>query len=199
MASYSTEIEEIKSLLPVYRELLNPGAGAEETEAFLKAIGLEIPPSFIELYKSCNGGMPYESIDIEGMTFFSLERVLSTKNMFDGIMKEKHREGGFFYWHSDWLPFFDDFSYDTLCIDTSGKSTGMKGCVLQRSKDMFEGDDMSVMAADFDTFLRGWFKRIKGGEVYSLTETDENGKNKWLPDNECYYEDIARVPLNPEP
>jgi cell wall assembly regulator SMI1 len=196
MASYATEIEEIKSLLPVYRELLNPGASEEETEAFLKATGLEIPSSFIELYKACNGGMPYESIDIEGMTFFSLERVLRTKTMFDDIMKEKQREGKFFYWHSDWLPFFDDFSYDTLCIDTTGKGTGMKGCVLQRSKDLFEGEEMSVMAPDFDTFVRGWLKRIKEGEVYSLTETDEHGKNKWLSDNACYYEQVAQVPLN---
>ena len=195
MAGYSTQIEEIKSLLPIYRELLNPGAGAEETGRFLNAIGLEIPPSFIELYKVCNGGVPYESVDIEGMTFFSLERVLSTKKMFDQIMAEKHAEGEFFYWHSDWLPFFDDFSYDTLCIDTTGKGTGMKGCVLQRSKDLFEEDEMSIMAPDFYTFVRGWFQRIKDGEVYSLTETDEDGKNKWLSDNACYYEQITQVAL----
>jgi|GEM_PF-3246416 len=195
MTSYATEIEEIKALLPVYRELLNPGASAEETDGFLNATGLEIPPSFIALYKACNGGAPYESVDIEGMTFFSLEQVLRTKKTFDDIMEEKHREGRFFYWHADWLPFFDDFSYDTLCIDTSGKGTGLKGCVLQRSKDLFEGDEMSVMAPDFDTFVRGWLKRVKAGEVYSLSEKDKDGKNKWLSDNDCCYEPIAQVPL----
>lgn len=197
MDGYFTQIEEIKSLLPVYRDILNPRASAEESDSFLKAIGLEVPPSFMELYKVCNGGMPYESVDIEGMTFFSLEQVLRTKIMFDDIMEEKRREGEFFYWHKDWLPFFDDFSYDTLCIDTSGKGTGMKGCVLQRSKDLFEEDEMSVMAPDFDTFVRGWFQRIKDGEVYSLSEKDEEGKNKWLSDNECYYEQITQVPLRP--
>lgn len=198
MADYATEIEEIKSLLPIYTGILNPGAGAEESDAFLEAIGLEIPPSFMELYKACNGGVPYESVDIEGMTFSSLDGVLRDKIMFDQIMDEKHREGEFFYWHKDWLPFFDDFSYDTLCIDTTGKGTGMKGCVLKRSKDLFEGDEMSVIAPDFDTFVRGWFKRVKDGEVYSLTEKDGNGKNKWLPDNDCYYGWIAQVPLSSE-
>lgn len=196
MATYATEIEEIKSLLPVYRQILNPGASPEEIKTFLDQVGLEIPPSFIELYKASNGGMPYESVDIEGMTFYSLERVLRTTNMFNEIMEEKKQEGEFFYWHQDWLPFFDDFSYDTLCIDTSGKGTGMKGCVLQRSKDLFEEDEMSVMAPDFDTFVRGWLKRVKDGEVYSLTEKDGEGKNLWLSDSECYYEPIAHVPLN---
>jgi hypothetical protein len=51
------------------------------------------------------------------------------------------------------------------------------------------------MAPDFDTFVRGWFKRIKSEQVYSLTEKDADGKNKWLSDNECYYERIAHVAL----
>jgi hypothetical protein len=67
--------------------------------------------------------------------------------------------------------------------------------VLQRSKDLFEGDEMSVMAPDFDTFVRGWLKRVKAGEVYSLSEKDKDGKNKWLSDNDCCYEPIAQVPL----
>jgi cell wall assembly regulator SMI1 len=195
MAAYARHLEEIKSLLPIYGELLNPGLSPEDMEAFLKSIQLEIPASFVEFYRDCNGGQAYEAVDIEGMTFSSLERVLHTKNMFDGIMEEKKQEGKFFYWHPDWLPFADDYSYDTLCIDTTGKGTGMKGCVLIRSKDLFEEDEMSIIAPDFDSFIRGWFGRVKDGQVFSLTEKDEEGKNKWLPDNDCYYERITQVPL----
>ncbi len=195
MAAYAMHLEEIKSLLPIYRELLNPGVSAGEMEEFLKNIQLDIPASFVEFYRDCNGGQDYESVDIEGITFSSLEGVLRTKNMFDGIMEDKKQEGEFFYWHTDWLPFADDYSYDTLCIDTTGKGTGMKGCVLIRSKDLFEGDEMSIIAPDYDTFIRGWFERVKSGQVYSLTEKDEDGKNKWLPDNDCYYDRIAQIPL----
>jgi cell wall assembly regulator SMI1 len=195
MAAYATQLEEIKSLLPIYEELLNPGVSAVEMEEFLKNIQLDIPASFVEFYHDCNGGQDYESVDIEGITFSSLESVLRTKNMFDGIMKEKKQADEFFYWHSDWLPFADDYSYDTLCIDTTGKGTGMKGCVLIRSKDLFEGDEMSIIAHDYDSFIRGWFERVKDGQVYSLTEKDVDGKNRWLPDNGCYYKRITQVPL----
>jgi cell wall assembly regulator SMI1 len=194
MSAYKPLITEIKKLVPVYAGLLNKGVSDKEAESFQKNIRLELPEGFLDFYKVCNGGEQDETIDIQAMSFSSLKEIANTKKMFDEILEEKKQKGEFFYWHPDWLPFADDNSYDTLCIDTTGKGTGRKGCILQRSKDLFEGDEMSIIAKDFDTFIRDWMKRVKKGQVYSLEEMDEEGKNECLYD-EHYYEPIANVAL----
>jgi cell wall assembly regulator SMI1 len=115
--------------------------------------------------------------------------------MFDGILDEKEKEKTFFYWHKDWLPFADDYSYDTLAIDTTGKITGRKGCVLQRSKDLFEEDAMSIIAPDFKTYIKDWVKRVEDEQIYEHSKSPKDNKNELIEEGEYYYEAIAQAYL----
>ncbi|MCD6068778.1 MAG: / family [Bacteroidetes bacterium] len=177
MSKYKELVKEVKEQVTIYSEILKPGATDEEIRVFLSEIGLEVPESFIEFYKVCNGGEDNETADIEGMCFDTLDGVLRTKKMFDDIHREKKEEGEYFCWHKDWLPFADDYSYDTLVIDTSGVATGHKGCLFVRSKDSFEEDQEAIIAYDFDTYIRAWAERAKSGQVYYLDQQTEEGKN----------------------
>jgi cell wall assembly regulator SMI1 len=186
MQTFETVVAEIKKRFPVYEQLLNPGAPRQAITQFSEKIQREIPESFTAFYAVADGGKPYEIADIEGMTFLSLERVLRDKELFDRILADKQAEGAFFCWHTDWVPFADDFSYDTLVIDTTGKASGSKGCVLKRSKDTFEGDKLCIVAPDFDTFIRGWADRVNSGQVYRQGAQMPDSDN-WAAD----YEDNA--------
>lgn len=193
MRSYSALVEEVKAALPVYIQILEPGATDEETKQFRKSIGCEIPDSLLQFYTVCSGSKPYTTFDIEGMCLNGLERILRNKEMFDKLLDEKNKEGEYFCWHKDWVPFADDYSYDTLAIDTTGTVTGLKGCILKRSKDMFEEDAMCIVARDFDTFIRDWAQRALEGQVYHVGQQDKEEKN--LPNQEDHfeYECVKRV------
>lgn len=195
MYLYEKLIAEIKELLPVYSWLLNPGASQQHVDEFLRSTKLEIPVGFIDFYAVCDGAKPYEVADIGGMCFYSLEGIIKAKEMFDEILDEKTEERKYFCWHKDWLPIANDFSYDTLAIDTTGKGTGKKGCVLERSKDLFEGDTIGIIAPDFNTYIQDWASRVKQGQVYSLTEKTVDGMNERIYDDANDLTCINRVHL----
>ena len=189
MNAYETLVTKVKRLVPVYSRILNAGASNDAIDQFLKAIKLDVPDSFIQFYKVCDGGEYEETVDIESMSFLSLKYVMEDKKMFDNILEKKQRDNEFFYWHKDWLPFADNHGYDTIAIDTSGMATGRKGCVLKRSKDLFEGEPMSILAPDFKTFITGWAKRVEEEQVYSFSEKTDDGKNRLIDEGEYYYND----------
>lgn len=195
MYLYEKLIADIKTLLPVYSWLLNPGASQHTIGEFLKLIHLDVPVGFIDFYTVCNGARLYEAVDIEGMCFYSLEGIINCKKTFDEILDEKTAEGNYFCWHKDWLPIANDFSYDSLAIDISGKGTGKKGCVLKRSKDLFEGDIIGIIAPDFNTYIQDWIHRVKSGQVYSLTNKTEDGMNERIYNNNHYLTRIDKALL----
>lgn len=178
MYFYEKLISDIKTLLPVYSWLLNPGVSQHTIEAFLTSIHLDVPVGFIDFYTVCNGARPYEAVDIDGMCFYSMEAIIHSKKMFDEILDKKTAQGNYFCWHKDWLPIADDFSYNTLAIDISGKRTGKKGCVLKCSKDLLEGDSVGIIAPDFNAYIQDWIHRVKSGQVYSLTKKTADGMNE---------------------
>lgn len=195
MSDYKTQIAELKKKLPVYKELLNKGATEKQVESFRKKIQLKLPDSFFDFFTAFNGSEPYETAEIQGIGFSSLQEIIRSKKTFDEILEEKREEEEFFFWHPDWLPFADNFSYDTLVIDTTGKASGKKGCVLHHSKDSFEGDEICIVAPDFATYVKDWMTRVEKGQVYSLKETDEDGKNLPVEDGDHYFKFIAKVPF----
>jgi cell wall assembly regulator SMI1 len=195
MKSYTTLVEEVKMALPIYAKILMPGASEEQIEHFRSTIGYEIPESLLQFYKVCNGSEPYQTFDIEGMCLKGIDRILHDKKMFDEILDEKNAAGDYFCWHKDWIAFADDFSYDTLAIDTTGRVTGIKGCILERSKDMFEGDPICIIAPDFDTFIRGWAQRALEGQVYHVDQKNENGMNEENYDDHFEHGCVKRVVL----
>lgn len=181
MPDYKQLVDQIKAFAPVYQKILNAGATTDEIADFQKQVDVAIPENFLSFYEVANGGEPYETVDIEGMCFYSLARIPRNKKMFDEILAEKKAENEFFTWHPDWLPFADDYSYDTLAIDTTGKVTGKKGCVLNRAKDSFEGDPITIISESFESFIQEWGERVLNEKVYrkgSLTGESEN----WVED-----------------
>ncbi len=183
MPDYKQLVDQIKAFAPVYQKILRAGATSEETADFQKQADVSIPENFLSFYEIANGGEPYETVDIEGMCFYSLERILRNKKIFDEIMEEKHAENEFFTWHTDWLPFADDYSYDTLAIDTSGKVSGKKGCIINRAKDSFEGDPITIVSESFESFIQEWGQRILNEKVYRKGSTESESEN-WVEDYE---------------
>ncbi|WP_300664037.1 SMI1/KNR4 family protein [Fluviicola sp.] len=183
MSDYKQLIDQIKAFAPVYQKILKTGATPGEIADFQKQINVSVPGNFLSFYEIANGGESYEIVDIRGICFYSLERIPKTKKMFDEILAEKQAENEFFTWHTDWLPFADDYSYDTLVIDTTGKVSGKKGCILNRSKDSFEGDPITIISESFESFIQEWGQRVLHEKVYrkgSLTGESEN----WVDDYE---------------
>jgi cell wall assembly regulator SMI1 len=190
MPNYKQLIEQIKKFAPVYQKILKSGATVAEISNFQKHIDTPIPENFLEFYKIVNGGEPYETVDVEGMCFNSLERILQSKKMFDQILAEKQAANEFFTWHTDWLPFADDYSYDTLVIDTSGKVSGLPGCVINRGKDSFEGDELPIVALSFSEYITGWAARVLDETVYQKGSTDSDTDN-WIEEYED--EELPRI------
>lgn len=185
MPDYKQLVDQIKAFAPVYEKILNAGVTADEIADFQKQVDVSIPENFLSFYEVANGGESYETVDIEGMCFYPLDRIPRTKKMFDQILAEKQAENEFFTWHPDWLPFADDFSYDTLVIDTTGKVSGKKGCIINRSKDSFEGDPISIISESFESFILEWGERVLTEKVYkkgSLTSDSEN----WIEESVEY-------------
>jgi cell wall assembly regulator SMI1 len=190
MPNYKQLIDQIKAFAPVYKKILKSGATANEIEYFKQSMNVLIPEHFLEFYEIANGGESYETVDAEGMCFKSLERIITSKKMFDEILAEKQAEKEFFTWHTDWLPFADDYSYDTLVIDTTGKVTGLPGCVLTRSKDSFEGDKIRIVALSFHEYISGWMRRVLDEKVYKKGSEESDSKN-WV--EEYQYEELPRI------
>ncbi len=185
MPDYKQLVDQIKAFAPVYEKILNAGVTADEIADFQKQVDVSIPENFLSFYEVANGGESYETVDIEGMCFYPLDRIPRTKKMFDQILAEKQTENEFFTWHPDWLPFADDFSYDTLVIDTTGKVSGKKGCIINRAKDSFEGDPISIISESFESFILEWGERVLTEKVYkkgSLTSDSEN----WIEESVEY-------------
>lgn len=185
MPDYKQLVDQIKAFAPVYEKILNAGVTADEIADFQKQVDVSIPENFLSFYEVANGGESYETVDIEGMCFYPLDRIPRTKKMFDQILAEKQAENEFFTWHPDWLPFADDFSYDTLVIDTTGKVSGKKGCIINRAKDSFEGDPISIISESFESFILEWGERVLTEKVYkkgSLTSDSEN----WIEESVEY-------------
>lgn len=177
MPDYKQVISQIKAFAPVYEHILNPGADSEEIDRFKQHAGVLLPENFLDFYETANGGKSYQTVDIGGMCFASLESIIRSKKMFDEILAEKQAENNFFCWHTDWLPFADDYSYDTLVIDTSGKASGQKGCILHRSKDSFKDDPITIISASFETFIQEWKQRVLNEKVYQKGATESDSEN----------------------
>jgi cell wall assembly regulator SMI1 len=178
MNAYQELIDELLTIVPVYAEILNPGASPAAFVRFSSVIRTDAPRDLLAFHRIVNGCQPHKTADIQGMTFYSLEEIVQLKKSFDKLLAEKQKTGTYFCWHADWLPFADDGSYDTLVIDLTGKATGLRGCVLQRSKDSFEEDELCIIAPDFDTFIRGWADRVRQQQVYrsDATTSDPEGR-----------------------
>jgi hypothetical protein len=172
MNAFETLIDEIKTLVPIYSQILDSAPAPSAIVRFKSMIRRDdIPADLLSFYRAADGCQSGRTADIAGMVFYSLQGIVQSKKIFDDIWAKKQKAGEFFCWHIDWLPFADDQSYDTLAVDLTGKATGMKGCVLQRSKDSFEEDPVCVIAPDFATFIRDWAQRVKQGEVYRIDAT----------------------------
>lgn len=188
MNPFETQVNKVKKLAGIYKKILNKGASDAAVEEFQKAIKLDVPADFIDFYKACDGAKDGETVDVEGMSFLSLERVVRMKIMFDKILDEKREEEEFFCWHKDWLPFADDSSYDTIFIDTTGKATGKKGGVLTRSKDTFEEDPIALLAPGFKSFIAGWVKRVEEEQIYFLNRDENDDSNDRVNDGDFGYD-----------
>lgn len=199
MNPYEAPVKKIKKLAAIYNTILNKGASAAAIEKFFEKIGLDVPDGFIDFYKVCDGARDEGIVDVQGLSFLPLDHIIEFKQMFDGILEEKQKEGAYFCWHKDWLPFGDDHSYDTLVIDTTGKGSGRKGCIILRSKDISEGESLNVLAPDFPSFIAGWFKRVEEEQVYSFTVKNDDGENEFIDgDDAFFYEDTDSATFTAE-
>lgn len=190
-------IHQIKSCVKRFSDELNSGATDAEVNGFMQRIDLEIPREFIEFYKVCNGTKDqFVSTDVEGFGLLSLECIIRSKNIFDTVLKEKEDKNEFFMWSRDWLPFASNYSYDDLVIDTTGKETGRKGCVLKFSKDSFESDLIKIVACDFKTYILQWHTRIMNEQVYHFNSFDNAGKNADVTEHSYTIEYVAATPFS---
>ena len=195
MNPFEKHVNKVKKLAGIYKKILNKGASDAAVQKFQKAIKLDIPAEFIDFYKVCNGSKDDHVVDIEEMTFLSLEEVVRDKKMWDDILKDKQRDGEFFCWHNDWLPFADDHDGDTFFIDTTGKATGKKGRVLHRSNDTCEGDDLLLIAPSFKSFITGWVKRVEEEKIYFLSVDENDDNNDPVEDEFFEHESRTFVPF----
>jgi cell wall assembly regulator SMI1 len=195
MNPFETHVNKVKKLAGIYKKILNKGASDSAVKKFQKAIKLDVPADLIDFYKVCNGAKDDEIVDIQYMIFLSLDRVADLKKMFDKILDEKQEDGDFFCWHKDWVPFADDQDRVTIFIDTTGKATGIKGGVLDRSRDTFEGDDLLLIAPSFKAFIEGWVKRVEEEQIYFLSENEDDDNNDPVEDGYFEHESRTFVPF----
>jgi len=195
MNPFETKVNKVKKLAGIYKKLLNKGASDAAVEEFQKAIKLNVPADFIDFYKVCNGSKYDEAADVEEMCFLSLEKVLDYKKMFDKILDEKQKDGEYFCWNKDWMPFADDCDADTLFIDTTGKATGKKGGVLERSKHTCEGDELLLVATSFKSYITDWVKRVEEEQIYFLNENEDDTDNDPVEDGFFEFEGKGFVPF----
>lgn len=160
---------------PYVKEILEPAPKAKELKSFAKEVQRELPQEFIELY-SCTGGASSSFFD-HTMLIPTLERIKETIDMQD----EYDGDG----WSKDWLPVFLDVDNDEgLAIDTTGKTTGKKGQLVQWWYDL---DEKFIAYASLDNLLKTLIEKSKAGVyLYEESGVEEfgtpNGCNIYVPE-----------------
>lgn len=167
---------------PGYEKKLAAGAKEPAVAKFEKAIGVELPEVFYDLFRWHDGADPKTEFPrnlVERGDFDGLSVVLSTKQSMDSL----ERAGTFNqwapgdWWNLGWVPLFDGHSYNIIVLDTAGSFGGKPGQILKWSKDSPSRD---ILYPSLDKLL----------EVLIAT----NDAGLWIGDDDGWHIDYNRTP-----
>ncbi len=115
---------------PGFIKSLRGGASDAAVAKAEKKLGAELPTALRDLLAWRDGAKGKKAFYF-GYHLLDLNGLLGVKKMMDELATEKPPG----WWNEGWLPFLDDFSSSVVVVDTLGSYGGVKGQVLQWSRD----------------------------------------------------------------
>ena len=143
--------EQLSSLRPDYYAQLNPPLSLADIAALETTYNVQLPDDLKELYGWKNGQKSscYKSF-VNNSAFLSLNDALSTAKDLTGMIGSDFETEN--WWHTGWIPVFQNGGGDSICYDTMGVFTDLPGQLLE----FWHADsDRNVIAGSLSAFLQG--------------------------------------------
>ncbi len=135
---------------PDYYGSLQSGVTEEALNKLQQSLSSHLPPIFLDLYRWRNGQAANCSANlIDNWMFCSLEDVVSTKEMLDGMIGFDFEDPR--WWGRGWVPFLSNGGGDYLCIDLTAEFGGTPGQLIAFFHDW---EKRPVKFADMQTWLQ---------------------------------------------
>ncbi|XZO02161.1 MAG: SMI1/KNR4 family protein [Microcoleus sp.] len=167
----STFAQTLENCYPDALTLLNPGVAETEIELFKNRYKRELPQTFYDFYRWCNGSA-YESLEDNwlfpfehGRSLLPLECIAKEKDFWDGESKVNFSEwkpGE--YWNEAWIPFMKVDSWWLRVVDTEGCFGGIPGQII--SFDYKSYPFRSIEYDSFDKWLETVIAKIESGFLF---------------------------------
>ena len=195
-----------KKHLPEVIDDLRPPATADELAEFADAIGADLPPEVMALYRWHNGQKNDATGLFYGLGFLSLDEAASEWQSWDAILSddddEIERLNGSsttaapgivkpLYGSRGWIPFAQDFSGNFLAIDLDPDDNGTRGQIINCGPD----EDLKCLVADdMSAFIEWMVKALNAGK-YTITDDGdgERSLNTKQPDSEHFLDAVKEL------
>lgn len=195
----------LKSKLPVYFNLLNPGADKKEVEKLESYLGFSLPENVKALYELNNGDNLRNTDNLYvgaflGFEFLSVDRVMQIHS---GWKKQDNEgfSGSSFpknhiriqYTNPKWIPLFSDAASNYVGVDLDPAADGTPGQIINFGRDE---DHKFVIAKDLDSFLGFIGQKIRSGQCDKAIVVEDDGgysyglspQSHLIDDLRCYTE-----------
>lgn len=149
-----TFAQTLENCYPDTLSLLNPGASEPEIKSFKTGYQLELPETFYDFYRWCNGSA-YESVENNwlfpfehGRSILPLESIAKEKEFWDEESKFNFQEwhpGE--YWNEAWIPFMKVDDLWVRVVDTKGCFGGIPGQIIS-----FDYKSYPFRSIEYDSF-----------------------------------------------
>jgi len=149
-----TFAQTLENCYPDTLSLLNPGASEPEIKSFKTRYQLELPETFYDFYRWCNGSA-YESVEDNwlfpfehGRSILPLESIAKEKEFWDEEIKFNFQEwhpGE--YWNEAWIPFMKVDYWWLRVVDTKGCFGGIPGQIIS-----FDYKSYPFRSIEYDSF-----------------------------------------------
>jgi molybdopterin molybdotransferase len=162
---------------PKAKEVLLPGATADDIAALEKSVGSTVPDELRSLFAAHDGQQPRSFVStIDGCMLLSCKRAgkawstlgeLLDAGDLDQPAESKDGKVKAVWWSKKWIPFAEGGSGDMLCVDLDPAAKGTAGQVLRFFHDEGWRDQL---APSVEAFLADYLRRLREGK-FKLTGT----------------------------
>ncbi|TND10576.1 MAG: Cell wall assembly/cell proliferation coordinating protein, KNR4 [Bacteroidetes bacterium] len=193
----------LKSMLPVYAGLLNPGASETELAELENYLGFSLPENVKALYRLNNGDASRDTPRIYvgaflGFEFLSLARIRNVHSEWKQHAANNYSGSSFpegsirvQYTNEKWIPLFADSGGNYVGIDLDPDKNGIAGQVINFGR---AEDNKFVIAQNLDDFLEFVGKQIKSGACdNAITEEDDGGSSYGLSPQSHLIDDLKGI------
>ena len=172
----------LRKASPSLAARLRPGATDAQIATFEEYLGFPLPEALKDLYRWHDGvetkaGGRYDPPD---MIFAYWLAPLATVQEHHAMMRKfaqdgtyaKTDRGGDGWWNDHWIPFLHNMEGGTVCVDTTGWSTGDPGQVLEEWHD---DATRKIMYRDLDRWLETYVTALEAGVLHKMSDSDGIG------------------------